>query len=201
LPKGTVVVDRGVVRYNGDIVDNSLTTRIVRIAVSGKPIDPWIKFMENLYANPNHTTRAELYDWLAGCSLPLTTDGHFIAYKRVRENYTDVYSGTFDHSIGEKVAMANRAKVDPVRTNTCSTGLHFCSPGYLPHFSGARCLILKINPADVVSIPVDYQYTKGRAWRYEVVGEIRLEEALSKEWPAVVAPSEYELRLVESLSV
>lgn len=32
-------------------------------------------------------------------------------------------------------------------------------------------MILKINPADVVAIPSDYNNTKGRTWKYEVVGE------------------------------
>jgi hypothetical protein len=33
-------------------------------------------------------------------------------------------------------------------------------------------MILKINPRDVVSIPNDYGYSKGRACRYEIVGEL-----------------------------
>ena len=31
---------------------------------------------------------------------------------------------------------------------------------------------MKINPRDVVSIPNDYDNTKGRACRYEVIGEV-----------------------------
>jgi hypothetical protein len=53
--------------------------------------------------------------------------------------------------------------------------LHFCSQDYLPHFGNgydSRVVIVKINPADVVSIPSDYNNAKGRACRYEVVGEI-----------------------------
>jgi hypothetical protein len=58
--------------------------------------------------------------------------------------------------------------------NTCSTGLHFCSKEYLDHFGGhdSRTVILKINPRDVVSIPADYNATKGRTCRYEVIGEL-----------------------------
>ena len=33
-------------------------------------------------------------------------------------------------------------------------------------------MILKINPADVVAIPKDYNNTKGRTCRYEVIGEL-----------------------------
>jgi hypothetical protein len=32
-------------------------------------------------------------------------------------------------------------------------------------------MILKVNPADVVAIPADYNNTKGRACKYEVVAE------------------------------
>lgn len=36
----------------------------------------------------------------------------------------------------------------------------------------ARTVIVKINPRDVVSIPTDYDNSKGRACRYEVIGEL-----------------------------
>lgn len=49
-------------------------------------------------------------------------------------------------------------------------------------------MLVKINPADVVSIPRDYNNTKGRCWTYEVVDEIAREsrEAIDKSAPAVV---------------
>jgi hypothetical protein len=79
-----------------------------------------------------------------------------------------------DNSVGKIVEM-ERNEVDDNKDQTCSTGLHFCSQDYLPHFGNgydSRVVILKINPADVVSIPSDYNNAKGRACRYEVVGEI-----------------------------
>jgi hypothetical protein len=33
-------------------------------------------------------------------------------------------------------------------------------------------MICKVNPADVVAIPNDYNNTKMRVWTYEVVGEV-----------------------------
>jgi hypothetical protein len=33
-------------------------------------------------------------------------------------------------------------------------------------------MIVKVNPRDVVSIPSDYNDSKGRTCRYEVVGEL-----------------------------
>jgi hypothetical protein len=37
--------------------------------------------------------------------------------------------------------------------------------------SGDRIVIVKVNPADVVSVPKDCSYQKVRTCRYEVVGE------------------------------
>jgi hypothetical protein len=67
-----------------------------------------------------------------------------------------------------------RNQVDEDKDRTCSKGLHFCSIKYLPHFSdhnGGHTMMVKINPADVVAIPADYNNTKGRCSRYEVVNE------------------------------
>ena len=130
-----------------------------------------VNFMDNLYQNPSKRAVDELYGFLEKGNLPITPDGHFLAYKKVREDYKDCHSGTMDNSIGQVVEM-ERYNVDDNKDNTCSTGLHFCSKDYLNSFGGARTVIVKINPRDVVSIPSDYNQTKGRACRYEVVGEI-----------------------------
>jgi hypothetical protein len=76
-----------------------------------------------------------------------------------------------------------RNLVDDDQNRTCSTGLHFCSKDYLNHFGGERIVILKINPRDVVSIPNDYNDSKGRCARYEIVDEIdkdKADEAFAK---------------------
>jgi hypothetical protein len=104
-------------------------------------------------------------------NLPITSDGHFLAYKKVRKDFKDCHTGTMDNSVGKIVEM-ERHEVDDNANNTCSNGLHFCSKEYLNHFGGERTVIVKINPADVVSIPTDYDFSKGRACRYEVIGEL-----------------------------
>jgi hypothetical protein len=127
--------------------------------------------MENLMNNPSKRAVDELYRFLEKNNLPITPDGHFLAYKKVRENYMDCHSGTFDNSVG-KVCEMERNHVDDDKDRTCSTGLHFCSQEYLKSFGGERTMIVKVNPRDVVSIPSDYNDSKGRACRYEVVGEL-----------------------------
>lgn len=74
---------------------------------------------------------------------------------------------------GITTIFCDRNEVDDVRDNHCSNGLHFCSYSYLPNYVGSmNILVVKINPADVVSIPSDYNYAKGRCNRYQVVSKI-----------------------------
>lgn len=173
---GRVTVENGVVYYKGTSIKNTLTSRILTMMRDGFNVDGMCKFMDNLYSNPSKTAVDELYLFLESCNLPITEDGHFLAYKKVREDYKDIYSGTFDNSIGAICEM-ERNEVDDNRNNTCSAGLHFASYSYMKHYGGTRnsdrIVIVKINPGDVVSIPSDYNNAKGRTWRYEVVNEVK----------------------------
>jgi transcriptional regulator with XRE-family HTH domain len=177
--QGRVQVKKEGVFYNGTLVDNSLTTRILQLIKEGKPVSNMLKFMDRLYLNPSQTAISELYDWLNGCKLPITDDGRFVAYKRVRSDYKDQHTGTIDNSPGQIVFM-KRTDVCTDRTRTCERGLHFCSIAYLPSYPGDRIMQVLVDPADVVSIPNDYQYTKGRTWQYEVVKEIPQSEITDK---------------------
>jgi len=159
------------VYLDGVPVRNALSNKIVNMLHEGWTIDPMLRFLENVSKNPASYSQEELYLFLETNNLPITDDGCFLAYKVVREDYMDCYSGTNRNMIGDKPSMP-REEVDPVRDRTCSRGLHFCSMGYIGHFTGNRVMILKINPADVVSIPSDYNNTKGRCWTYEVVDEV-----------------------------
>lgn len=169
--QGNVSIQGETLFWKGAELHTTLANKMVDMLREGFPIEPLVNFMDNLYQNPSKRAVDELYGFLEKGNLPITPDGHFLAYKKVRGNYFDVHSGTMDNSVGNVVEM-ERYNVDDNKDNTCSTGLHFCSKDYLNSFSGERIVIVKINPADVVSIPADYNATKGRACRYEVVGEI-----------------------------
>jgi hypothetical protein len=172
--KGNVSVQGEELFWKGKPMHNALTTRMIAMLQDGFPVEPLVNFMENLMTNPSKRAVTELYGFLEKNSLPITPDGHFLAYKKVRNDYLDIHSGTMDNSVGSVVEM-ERNEVDDNKDQTCSTGLHFCSQDYLPHFGNgydSRVVILKINPADVVSIPSDYNNAKGRACKYEVIGEI-----------------------------
>ena len=177
LTKATAItpdisISNGMVFYKGQAVENSLCERMLTMLDEGFDLVPMANFLANLLQNPSYRAVKELYPFLEKGKMPITPDGCFMAYKAVRADYKDIHSGTMDNSIGQVVQMPRNA-VDDNRDRTCSAGLHFCSFDYLPHFAHANghVVLLKINPADVVSIPADYNDTKGRACRYEVVGE------------------------------
>ena len=172
LSHGITIKD-GILVYNDEELHNSLTKRIISFVQQDLPFEPLVKFLENLMLNPSKRAVDELYDFLEVGELPITEDGCFLAYKNVKADYKDIHSGTFDNSVG-KVCEMPRNRVDEDKDRTCSYGLHFCSIAYLPHFrdsSGGHTMIVKINPKDVVAIPADYNNTKGRTCRYEVVAE------------------------------
>jgi hypothetical protein len=178
--QGHVIIKKDGVYYKGRKVENGLTRKIGELMAAHQPIAIWLRFMDNLYRNPSEDAQQELYEWLmnfANGKFCPTDDGCFIAYKFVNPDYTDCHTATVCNKPGE-VPMMKRTDVDPDRRNECSRGYHFCSLGYLGVFAGwhksesGHIMAVKINPADVVAIPKDYGFTKGRTWRYEVLREL-----------------------------
>lgn len=173
---GNVVIKNGLIYFKGFIVDNTLTRRILDLINKDYPFDPMIKFLENLMENPSQRAVSELYTFLDVNNIPITEDGCFLAYKRVREDYMDIYTGKINNSVGQVVKM-DRKEVDENSKVVCSTGLHACSVGYLKNFHNGKghIMILKIHPRDVVSIPVDYHNTKMRVCEYLVLKELAID--------------------------
>lgn len=172
---GSIVVDGAThsVTYNGTPVHNVIVQRIFKMAEDQFDVLPMVKFLDKLMKNPSKKAIDELYGWMEHNGITITEDGYLLAHKRVRDDYKSFHDGTTDNSIGSTPTL-ERWQCDDRSENTCSAGLHFCSQAYLPHYSGGRgrVLLLKINPADVVAIPTDYKFAKGRACKYKVIGEL-----------------------------
>lgn len=166
------------VAYKGKLLNMSLTERIVQMAGEGFDAGPMLRFLERLLKNPRREAVNSLYDFMEHNKLPITEDGHFLAYKIVRANYMDIYSGTFDNSVG-KVCEMEPWEVEADREQTCSAGLHVCSKEYLPHYGvgGSKVMIVKVDPGAVVAVPRDYNNAKMRVWKYEVIGEMDSKES------------------------
>lgn len=167
-----IEIKGGQLYYENEPVAGVLGERMSQMLDEGFDLTPMAMFLQNLMQNPSMRVVEHLYGFLEHGHNPITDDGCFLAYKAVRDNYKDIHSGTFDNSIGQVVKMPrNRVNEDP--NQTCSAGLHVCSYDYLPHFSHANghVMVCKINPANVVAVPTDYNNTKMRVCEYEVVGE------------------------------
>jgi hypothetical protein len=156
---------------------DALTTRILKFRDLELPYQPLLNFWANLKANPSFNSRQMLYKFLEHNGHPLTEDGSFIAYRGVREDFKDKHSGKFDNSPGQVCEMA-RSEVDDNPDNTCSSGLHVACFDYAKGF-GEKLVEVKVNPSDVVAVPRDYNGTKMRVCKFEVIQEcasIRKEE-------------------------
>lgn len=161
--------------YKGLMIDNEFAAEVINAYTAGMPVNHYLAFFENLIQNPLESAVAELFEYCKCGRFTITEDGHILAFKRVLENFMDIHSATFDNSPG-KICEVPRDSVDPNRDRTCSSGLHFCSYDYLPHYGSSnrstdKVIIVKINPRDIVAIPSDYNNHKGRTCRYEVLRE------------------------------
>lgn len=174
LSEGLVTVVGSTVMYKGEAVHSTLSYRLIELLDAGQNAAIWARFLERVMANPSDRSRACLYDFLNAWKAPITEDGHFIAFKRVRPDYRDIHSGTFDNSPGQVVEMP-RDRVNPDPDVSCSNGLHVAATSYLgsfyARFEGYRVLACKVDPADVVAVPRDYGFAKMRVCRYVVLGD------------------------------
>lgn len=180
IVEGNVTADfrAGSVTYRSDDIEFSLPDSLVgdilyKTDNSSDATRKLMAFANRLGKNPSHRVFSGLYDYLLGNGIEITENGMIHCYKRVRENYFDIHSGTFDNHPGNTVSMP-RVMVDENKENACSTGLHVCSSDYLPTFAngrGDRIILVEVDPADVVSIPYDNS-AKCRCCKYLVLADV-----------------------------
>lgn len=168
----TVEVKNGLLYVDGDAVDNIVSERLIQMLINEVDVLPVLKFVYRLRLNPSARAVNELYTFLEHKCLPLTESGTFLAYKAVRPNYLDKHSGRFDNSVGNVLEMP-RNKVDDDKLVGCSYGFHAGTLEYASNFAceNDKIVLVEIDPADVVSIPVDCEFQKLRTCRYKVVEE------------------------------
>ncbi len=175
ISKGNVTVSDDGVFYKGNRLTGYLASQLSKMHAEGIPMEHYILFLDNLMNNPSMRAREELYLFLEAADLPITEDGCFLAYKAVGPNFFDKHSGKFDNSPGKTHEMP-RADVDDDRNRTCSYGFHAAAYEYARNFmgygGGDKLVAVKINPADVVAVPADYNNQKLRTAKYTVLFEI-----------------------------
>lgn len=193
VSEGRIQIGDTGVLFDGRPMHGVASSRLVSLLTQGHDVRPLARFLDRLHYNPTLTAIDEVYLFLESGNLPLTDDGCFLAFKKVRGDYAsstrDARGNEVYNRIGSTVSM-DRDECDPDRNETCSRGLHFCSFAYLPSFGvggESKVVVVKVAPEDVVAIPSDYNNTKGRTWKYDIIGEVPEDECehLFREVPVV----------------
>lgn len=179
--------------FDNDPVEGPLAEQILRFMQEGQDFAPLVKFYEKVANNPKEHSREQLFTWLNRGAFTIDNDGDIVMYKGVNQRddgvYTSIHSGPaivngvavngqVPQKIGDVVEMA-RSQVNHDPTQGCSTGLHASNFDYARSFTTGAVLTVKVNPADVVSVPTDCDAQKVRTCRYTVAGvtEYEIDEA------------------------
>ncbi len=173
--EGNFEIKNGEILINGQKIAPVVGKKILNFMNQGLPYLPLVKFAENLQKNPSFRSVTELFSFLERNDHPITENGNFIAYKKVRDNFLDCHSGTIDNSVGKVIEMPrNQVNDNPVVG--CSTGLHVSSWNYANNFYGEGILLeVEVNPEHVVSVPLDENFSKIRVCKYKVLGAVKQE--------------------------
>lgn len=172
-----IKVDGERVYYNGTELNNAIVDTIRTMMQNRMDFKPMVKFLERAIKTGSKRILDELFKFLQVCRCTITEDGCFLAYKTVRADYFDKYSGKFKNEVGTELRM-ERWEVDDNCNNACSKGFHvgalaYAGPGGTYNSSGDKVLIVKVAPEDVVSVPYDHSCQKMRVCAYTVVGEFQ----------------------------
>lgn len=163
------------VTYKGDKIPETLEHFILTAFESQVAFDdfikPWIIFAQKLSECQSMEVYSNLHNFLKHSDLTVNDNGNVVAYKVINPDFTDIYTGKIDNSVGATVTE-DRRKVSSDSNSTCSFGLHACSLNYIRDsgYGGNNKILVKIevDPRDIVCVPNDYQGTKIRCCKYKV---------------------------------
>ncbi len=174
----------GDVVWGEEPVGDPLVQAHARYVAEGRNTANFSRFMDRLSKNPSRHSRQALWDWLNHQGLNVDTDGYLIGFKGVYSTdedglYVSGSSGTasvdgveFENQqipqrVGSVVEMP-RTEVMDDPTQACSYGLHVGTWSYASGF-GPITLEVRIDPADVVSVPNHDTSWKIRCCKYKVL--------------------------------
>jgi len=195
---GNISIERGNLLYKGVSIGGVVVDRILEFYAKNLPFETIVRFLEKLLSNPSRRAIDELYKFLEHKNMPIIPNGNFLAYKGLTDDYWSIRSGNLTllsgkvneggqiyNGIGEEIECV-RTQVCDDSSIGCSTGMHAGSLSYAQEFAGrgGKVVIVEINPADVVSIPVDCEHQKLRTCKYKVVAEFEraLDDTYTSEY-------------------
>lgn len=187
-----VTVDAHNVYFDGEPVRGGIANKILEVLNAGLDAKPYVRFLENVWSNPSHRSREQLFTYLDNHGFQITEDGCFISYKGLTKEGKSVHSGTafvdgvrvtgqIPNVEGSVITML-RSSVSDDPNVPCHQGLHAGAWGYASSFGLGVTAKVKINPMDVVSVPADSNVQKLRTCKYTVL-ELTDEELDYEESP------------------
>ena len=166
-------IENGVIYlYEGDAeyaLPSDLCNTILTYIDEQLPTGSLINFAKKLIQNPSYRSVKQLFNFVQASTFTICEDGDFIAYKKVTDDFKDCHTKTIDNSVGKIVEMP-RNMVDEDPASACSYGLHVATYSYAHGFAEGVVVFVKVNPKDVVSVPLDHDFQKMRVCKYEVIG-------------------------------
>jgi hypothetical protein len=162
--------------FQGHKIDNVIVNRIKEFRKEGLPTTALVNFLTKLFQNPSKNSIEQAYPFLEYGNLPIDEDGDFYAYKTVRHDYMDKHSGKFRNMIGDSPSEPRQLISDDPDV-ACGRGLHvgvlaYSGPtGSFNDRNSDKVMIVKVNPAHIVSVPRDHSAQKMRVEKYLVTGE------------------------------
>lgn len=159
------------VHYNGTPITGYAIEKLLGFLKDGLPIEPLVKFLDNLYKNTDQNVRERLYKFLEKNNLAITERGSFLAFKLVKEDGTPPYhGGQIQNEKGEwipakyevgKTYLYDKSRIVKT-TGECSTeGIYVGNKTYWGNqfnekeeYTGTGLmLIAEIFPQDVENVP------------------------------------------------
>ena len=190
--EGNFRFEDGLLFYEDEQVARQPTGRIINMIKNGWDHGPMLAYLDRLYQNVSHRAVTESYDWCSHKGLPITPDGYLVGYKGVAvyrgENTTDKMGrpltdgdlvdrwtgNSFRNNVADECSM-NRRGVSDNCEQGCAAGLHVGTFDYASDWAGdgGKVILVKFDPADIVSVPSDTQFKKMRVSKYTVIGIAR----------------------------
>ena len=192
-----VNIRHGQVYLDDEVVDDTISQVIIDYMAEGNDNAlPLVRFMERLSENPSHRSREQFWRFVQTNGIHIDDEGYAVMYKGVNPtDDADVYQsvsagrafvngteqkGRIRTTKGDVVTMPRR-EISDDPTVACHAGLHCGARSYAESF--AQVLItVRVDPAHVVSVPVDSRDQKVRVEQYEIMDVLGGRQVSTVRW-------------------
>lgn len=181
-----VTVEEDSVYLDGEPVRGRIGDSLVSLVTEGglEGARGLARFLERLTANPSHRSREQLYSFIETHGITIDGEGFLMLHKGVRSDgkggYESVHSGRatvngtvvngrIPAAVGDVISMP-RSEVSDDPNVACHAGLHAATRDYASGYGRDGAIVtMRVDPADVVSVPANHNAEKLRVCKYEVV--------------------------------